>query len=292
SSLTLWDIQSRAILRDFQHPTYYLGLALSADGKQVAAGYVSSEHVFVGLFDIETGNRTCGIDYQMKELPPGVQERTGPAISVAISPDGTSFITADSRGSLISWDTSTGNMIRQYDVYSTLFGIPRGRIAFLPDGKRIILNPGFSQVSLVDLEKDEIVYSVSGFPGYSLSADLSRFLVYAGWSIRLYDTLSGDCIRSVVLEKTTYNRAIALSPDASLATVDSEAGDEETYPLEVVDMNRGEVLRTYPFNAGGLVGFSPDGKYFLETDGKALSFYDISDLQAAVKEPGVENQGK
>jgi len=290
SSLTLWDIQNRTILRDFQHGAGYFGSALSPDGKRVAAGYVSSEHVFVGLFDIETGNRTCGIDYQMKELPPKYPSETNPRVSVAISPGGNILITGDSRGRLISWDTATGNMIREYNVYSNLMAIPLGQVVFLWDQRHVLVSPGGMHVELVDLDKDEIVYSVCGSPGYSLSSDLSRLLVY-GDAFLLYETSTGNILRSIPAEKTPL-RGVALSPDGNLAIAGSVSGDEGTYPLKVVDLRTGETLRTYPVAPGGLVGFSPDGKYFLRAENNKLLFYDISDLQAAVKEPGVENQGK
>jgi hypothetical protein len=57
-------------------------------------------------------------------------------------------------------------------------------------------------------------------------------------------------------------------------------------------MNAGEVLRKYQDTPGVLICVSPDGKYFLKTGSSTLYLYDISDLQAAVKEPGVEKQEK
>jgi len=60
-------------------------------------------------------------------------------------------------------------------------------------------------------------------------------------------------------------------------------GSEATYPLKVLDMNTGEVLRKYQDTPGVLICVSPDGKYFLKAGSGTLYLYDISDLAAGVK---------
>jgi WD40 repeat protein len=124
----------------------------------------------------------------------------------------------------------------------------------------------------------------------SLSRDGTRLLFNGDGSICLHNAATGELIRSFPSEIVPVKQSIALSPDGNLAIMDTASGAEEAYPLKVLDMNTGEVLRTYAVGSTGLRGISPDGKYFLRAENGRLLLYDISDLQAAVKEPSMDKQ--
>jgi WD40 repeat protein len=206
-------------------------------------------------------------------------------IAMAFSPDGKTLVTGDIKGSLVEWDTEIGIEKRRVTL-------PCGylvQLFFLPSADRVIASNLGASIGLYSLETGQSLYILRGMFA-SLSRDGTRLLFNGDGSICLHNAATGELIRSFPSEIVPVKQSIALSPDGNLAIMDTASGAEEAYPLKVLDMNTGEVLRTYAVGSTGLRGISPDGKYFLRAENGRLLLYDISDLQAAVKEPSMDKQ--
>ncbi|HQO34809.1 MAG TPA: hypothetical protein PLG59_09120 [bacterium] len=284
NELALWDVRTGNCLRKYPDDGVSRSILFSPDGRTVAAAYPVqySADVCVKLWDVTRGEVIFRLCYSMSEIPYGNNW-----LAMAFSPDGNTLLTGDNEGVLIAWATETGKEIRRLELPT----ICLSKLDFLPSGSHVIVSDQSGGISLYDLETAEIRYTLRGM-FTSVSRDRTRSLFNGDGSIRLHDAATGDLIRSIPSEIVPIKQSVALSPDGNLAIVDAASGAEEKYPLKVLDMNTGEVLRTYPIGSGGLRGFSPDGRYFLKVIDNRLLLYDISDLQAAVKEPSVENQEK
>jgi WD40 repeat protein len=84
-----------------------------------------------------------------------------------------------------------------------------------------------------------------------------------------------------------------LSPDGKLILVGGRDYWDDRYPRFIIDAETGKVLREYEICFDVVLKFAPDGKRFMAVtndDKQRVRIYDISDLQAAVKEPSVEKQ--
>ena len=100
--ISLWDVQAGALRRRIAYPRAEACLlALSPDGKTVAATDVRSEEDFgesaIRLYDVETGELVLTLD--------PADDR---AEVLAFSPDGARLLTGSQRGSAIVWDVRRG----------------------------------------------------------------------------------------------------------------------------------------------------------------------------------------
>jgi len=282
SELNLWDEKTGNCLRKYFDDGVSRSLLCSPNGKIVAAAYPVqySADVCVKLWDMTRGEVLFRLCYSMSEIPYGNNW-----LAMAFSPDGNTLLTGDNEGVLIAWATETGKEIRR-------LGLPTiclSQLNYLPSGNQVIVSDQSVGITLYDLDTTEILYTLRGM-FTSVSRDRTRLLLNGDGSIRLHDATTGDLIRSIPSEIVPIKQSVALSPDGNLAIVDAAYGVEETYPLKVLDMNTGEVLRRYPGTSGLLIGISPDGKYFLKAENGRLLLYDISDLQAGIKEPSIDKQ--
>jgi len=285
TELALWDVKTGYCLRKYRDDRVSEYVLFSPNGRIVAAAYPHqhSSEVCIKIWDLQRGDVLFMPCYSM-DIPEN-WESENTWIAMAFSRDGKTLLTGDLEGTLVEWDTETGMESRRLDLP---IGHP-AQLLLLPSGNQVIVSDQSADVYLYDLETGEKRYTFAGFYA-SLSRDGTRLLFNGDGSIRLHDAATGDLIRSIPSEIVPVKQSVVLCPDGALAIVDAASGAEETYPLKVLDMNTGEVLRRYPGTSGLLIGISPDGKYFLRAENGRLLLYDISDLQAAVKEPSVEKQ--
>ncbi|MFH1738701.1 MAG: hypothetical protein ABIH23_06815 [bacterium] len=285
SSLTLWDLETGQRLQVFEDDSISGPILFSPDGKIAAVAYINAGGwVFrVKLWDLTAGKSIHKLEYSIARI-----DRYYPNtwwVAMAFSPDGKRLLTGDVTSKLALWDTSTGDMVWQYWVYGRARGILAGKLSFVLDGKGAIVHCGGVHVYLVDLEKAEVVYDMFACC-FSVSSDGAQLLINGDGSIRLHNSATGDLIRSFPSEIVEYKQRMVLSPYGNLAIVNPPYRQEHIYPRRIVDMNTGEVLRTYSPDSDTLYEFSPDGKRFLTANGtsREIHIWDISDLQSAVQE--------
>ncbi len=279
------------------------GVAFSPDGKLAATGYAG---YYAKVWDV--ASRRLVRTVQNPEAPPlprGLAHRGGMTV-VAFSPDGRTLLVGDSEGGLVSWDVATGEQIARHTIpvgqppmYQ--FGWFRS-LAFLPNGRQV-LAVCETDTMLLDLNEtlrnrmDDALYRIDG-RGLSLSRDCGRALIRT--TVMVIDVQTGEVIRDFNFGRTP--KAAALSPDGKIAVI---GGSGPEHPRLVVNVDTGEVLRSYPVTSNeddhpasrdDIIAFAPDGRRFVTVNGDelhglhALHFWDISDLVTAVEDAALYDQ--
>lgn len=88
--------------------------------------------------------------------PTILKEHTKPVVAGAVSPDGTRVVTVGEDGHLCEWDLAAARLIRKFEVQTPT------AVAFLPDGKSVIVGTESESASLWDLEKQTRVKELPG----------------------------------------------------------------------------------------------------------------------------------
>jgi WD40 repeat protein/serine/threonine protein kinase len=183
-TVRIWDARTGALVHTQQGPeTQARGLALSADGRILVTSSIAGPFE-VWLWDVrhaEEGPR-------LEKRRPLLEEDSGPAFSVAFSPDGKHVSTARADGNLIVWDTATGR--KQIALERPGSRVRPWAVAFHPNGRH--LAAGYSGKDLLiwdwaDPKKAPVVLRGPTEPGHTedvhsvaYSPD-GRWLASASW---------------------------------------------------------------------------------------------------------------
>jgi RNA polymerase sigma factor (sigma-70 family) len=205
-TLRFWDVATGAEVRQLRHTSGVWKLALSPDGRFLAAVDVIKEQWQGGngtswrpgncvhLWAVETGQELRQLVLPAKEVAPGV--RAG-AFSLEFAPDGRTLVTGGvADGTLRIWDPATGQELRQItDFTGTLV-----RLAFAPDGKRLAVGHGNTNIRLIELPSGKDLVKTTGHGGWVSSLAVSpdgRVVVTTGGdgTLRTWDPTTGRELR-------------------------------------------------------------------------------------------------
>jgi len=296
SCLTFWDSFTGEKIRSIPDDAISGSIVCSPDRKMVAIAYLWPDYgidFLVKIWNLETRQCVHTLQYSLPQ-----REKQGfqsYAIAMAFSPDGKELLTGDVATRFLSWSTENGEILREYHALGSMRD-PIHRILFLPDGNRAIVQRGIGEIYLVDLRNDSIISIISqALLGPSLSADGTLWVGANSLRLELRRVETGELVFSYPLEYTMGARFAELSPDGKLILVAGRNHSDDRYPRFILDVETGKVLREYGICWDVVLKFAPDGKRFMAAtydDKQRVRIYDISDLQAAVQEPGVENQEK
>ncbi|WP_414576252.1 NACHT domain-containing protein [Anabaena sp. CCY 9402-a] len=181
----------------------------------------------------------------------------GTVLSVAFSPDGRIFATADANGEIYLWQFIDCKRL------STLEGhIDWVRtIAFSPNGRMLASGSQDQTVKLWDIltgrcvktfnEHTDRIYSVAFSPNSQILASSSQ-----DQTVKLWDINTGKCLQTLH-GHTNRIYCVAFSPNTLIL-----ASGAEDQTVKLWDINTGECLQTLHGHTNRIrsINFSPDGK--------------------------------
>jgi WD40 repeat protein len=254
----LWDAATGRLLRHLPQANDAWSVCFTPDGKTlVAAGYP------VRAWDVSTGRERYRLD-----------KRTGLAVSVALSPDGTVLATGTNDSKVHLCDARTGAELLEL---GGLAGVPWG-LAFAPDGKTLATADVSSGVRLWDARTGAAVRSFVGHTKAVMTVAFApdgRTLVTGGedGTIRRWDKATGKQLSLVKAPDAV--RCVVFSPDGKLL-----ATSGRDRHVRLWDAAAGKPLRDWLAHAFMVnsVAFSPDGKVLASTAiwGSAVRLWDVA----------------
>lgn len=250
SPLILWDVASGAIIHRFPAPNDQAhNVALSPDGRTALSTTV--HRIF--LWDLQTGEQLRIFEGHNTVVR-----------DVAFSPDGRRFISTDFKGSVILWDTETGQPIAHFKQNDMAFA------AFLPDGRTALSGAVDGSLVLWDIFRADEVRRFEGHLGgiddLAISPDGKQVLSAGGSdfrfnipgvdnSLRLWDIETGEQLQ-IFEGHTDVLAAAEISPDGR--QVLSVAYDRT---MRLWNLASGAEIRRFEFpDFLWDVAFHPDGK--------------------------------
>jgi WD40 repeat protein/DNA-directed RNA polymerase specialized sigma24 family protein len=248
-TVSRWDLQTGTKAQSFEMaPGMLLSLALSPDGKMLAAG---GENYGPLLWEA-AGGKPAELESHGQRRRPWLQ-------NLAFSPDGKSLAAADTSGRVRVWDVTTRRERVRHDEHSG--GLPD--VAVSPDGKLAATAGADGTVRIWDLATMRTVRSWSADNFASVLAVAftpdGGSLLTCGWSgsLRLWDVATGKEIRRLRDEKS-YVRGAALSPDGQLVATTGKGG----MSIVLCETATGRPVRELTGHISLLswLTFSPDGR--------------------------------
>lgn len=259
--LRMWDAQTGELVRDIAtaDKTPGLGaLALSADGRKLAAGYEGK----IVIWDLATSTVRCSVD-----VP---HWRGGRGL--AISPDG-QVVCAPLENTLGLWSTATGeSLLAEVPSHTTYVT----GVSHLTGGNSIVTIGG-DTVRVWSAATGQQTWSRRfGAEAYvnALAVSPDGALLAAGGrtdhgetAVRIYHSATGEERHVIPMSRKKWYvnqvRAMAFAPDGqTLAVVRDRPKESNTYDLDIFDVATGERLKEIAcgFFAGVRpVAFTKDG---------------------------------
>jgi RNA polymerase sigma factor (sigma-70 family) len=266
-AIRFWDVTTGAQVRQIRHTSGVWRLALSPDGRFLAAVNVIKQQWAatgsvtwwagdrVHLWAVETGQELRQLVMPAKELSPGV--RVG-CFSLEFAPDGKTLVTGGhADGTLRIWDPETGRQLRQItDFDGTL-----AALAFAPDGKRLAVAHGNTNIRLVEFPSCKNLVKTHGHGSWVASAAVSPdgrlvFTTGGDGTLRTWDPTTGRELRRTAIPPEDA-RVIGPLPDGKAYLA---SGRDKV--VRVRDIAAGKELVALRGNDQYRFAMSPDGRTF------------------------------
>jgi WD40 repeat protein len=246
-TLRLWEVSTGRQVRAFKLPDWSWSLAISPDGKTLAAGHFKA----ISFWDLTSGKEIRTI----RNLPHFVE-------SVAFSPDGKRLAAGQRSNTVGLWEVATGKEVFPFAGHRAAVR----SVAFTGGGKEIVTASDDGTLCLWETRTGRAirrfaqheggVYSIAVSPDGKIVASASDDKTVGIWELG-----TGNEIRRLK-DHTHYVRAVAFSPDGKLL---ASGGFDAT--IRVWDPVTGKVIRKIEVGGGGRhpdltrhLTFAPDGK--------------------------------
>ena len=204
-----------------------------------------NSHIFISVWDIDVGNRLS------------FDRIFNSDSEVAISPDGSLFVTKDNAVRL--WDTQTKSVLSTLGSAEDQSFVPK--VVFSPDVQRLAVSARKDNtVQIWDVPNRKTLCRLEGHTTYVYSLAFSpdnKIVITSGWTtkdvtIRLWDTMTGTLLASF-----PDQGAVAFAPDRNTFVGGTHI---YTWNPETIQYDRTvrleDVSKSYPPTA---LTFSPDG---------------------------------
>jgi WD40 repeat protein/tetratricopeptide (TPR) repeat protein len=254
----LWDVASgKPRGKPVKHDEWITGLTFSPDGKTLlTVGYAKA-----GAWEVETGRRVAELDHKPSILT-----------SAAFAPDGHTILTGSTDGKARLWDISgqrLGEPLPHPGWIEAVGFAPDGRF-FATGGKdgRILVWEATSRRPVASREHP------GGLTALTLGADGRLLSGGEDRTARLWD-LSGRRAEPLTLAHQALVKAVALSPDGSLALTGSLDGSARVW-----DAATGKAVGQPLAHPGEVlaVAFSPDARAVATGQGRERGDARVWDL--------------
>ena len=290
-NLRLWDAKTGEGIREFVgHTGGVWDIAFSSDGRLAVSG--SSDETVI-VWDVATGQILYRFDGH------DVSQDFEDVYSVAISPDGKTVLSGDSR-QVIWWDIETGEILRSFVIEDTHTNTDVGSIAwdlkFSPDGSSTIVGYGqrgytvHGAIVKWNLTSDStdpewVIDARSNVHNIDISAD-GQYLLTSGYTAlvedyglrvdesyaKLWDMETGEELQMFIHGFYPIFGA-EISPNGRYVV--TAGADHHIVIWDVVTGNRLLNLRGHEDYVTG-VSFSPDGKHLVSnSEDSTIRLWDI-----------------
>ena len=162
-------------------------------------------------------------------------------------------------------------------------------LAISPDGKILLVGAGAETINAIDLEKQQIIYSIAAvvndYASIAFSADGQTFAIAEDKKISLFNTKTGEWLKTLDGHAKRVND-IAISPDGTKLVSVSVAG----YDIRVWDLETKALLKILSQDIGPTtcVKFTPDGSLFITGSigqDRTIKFWDANSFELVTTSP-------
>jgi WD40 repeat protein len=189
----------------------------------------------------------------------------GAPMMVALSPDGTQFVSAAADGLVKTWDMETGKQLLRFDGFFA---------AYSPDGKRLAIVMPNRTVKMIDAATGKEIPLTGQIDAnfvIAFNRDGSRLATIAGDNTpKIWEAKTGRELVALPGHSDFVSSAVFDATGTHLLT----ASDDRT--ARVWDAATGEQLLSLPDHQGWVVGaeYSPDGKRIATISGNEAYLWD------------------
>ena len=249
----LVDFETGKLIRNFQHKEAVYAVAISPNGKLMAAGGADREgdKYFVRLWEVDTGRGRGEI-----------LNSQGNILSLAFSPDGKTIAAGGDDGQLRLWDIEGRKELRTLPKDG-----PRIRsVAFSPDGKTVaaagnsirLYEPGIEPLR-IDRKSNERVFIDRNATNLQFTDEGKSLTAAVDGAIYRWDAATGKLLTPESVGDSAVEQ-ILVTPDGSRIITRGKQGDAHIWDAA------GKHLRM--FSVGGQRGMalSPDGRRMVWLD--------------------------
>jgi WD40 repeat protein len=240
-AVRLWDAKTSRMLRRMGEPTeQVMAVAISADGRRVAAGGAIASGGFVNVWDAATG-----------KLAWSTREPTKEVLAVSFSTDGRWLAAGAVDGLVTIHDAQTGSIARTLADHKG--GVTS--LTFSRDGATLVCGEAHGGARIWNAQTGQLVHACPASSSDAESFTIDRLMNSIGLSrdgttlavcassvnnefvdaVRIWDVRTGKVTRDFVAEKI-HGRPMALSPDGSIVATGGKT-------VKLWDVRSGTMLR-------------------------------------------------